>query len=81
MDQYYNANNYNESNSDTTVASLDRYPDDFATSPSPEQRRWLQQIIEDGPDINDDITRDETCKEYMSKFLNGTTDFKDTCQG
>lgn len=35
----------------------------------------------DPSDVNDDITRDETCKEYMSKFLNGTTDFKDECQG
>jgi len=31
--------------------------------------------------VNDDVTRDETCKTYMSKFLNGTTDFQDECQG
>jgi NhaP-type Na+/H+ or K+/H+ antiporter len=46
------------------------------------QRRLLRDIINNGPEvINDDITRDETCKEYMSKFLNGTTDVKDECEG
>lgn len=49
----------------------------FYQPPSQQQQEWnrrfLQAVIEDGPDINDDITRDSTCKEYMSKFLNGTT--------
>lgn len=33
------------------------------------------------PPVPPDITPDETCKEYIFKFLNGTTDFKDECQG
>ena len=41
--------------------------------------RFLE-AIEDAPDIDDDITRDETCREYIMKFLNGTTDAKDECQ-
>lgn len=32
-------------------------------------------------DINDDATRDGTCKEYLYNFLNGTTDAKDECDG
>ena len=31
--------------------------------------------------INDDFTRDATCREYLIHFLNGTTDAKDECQG
>jgi NhaP-type Na+/H+ or K+/H+ antiporter len=31
--------------------------------------------------IDDDITRDQTCREYLMNFLNGTTDAKDECQG
>lgn len=46
-----------------------------------QRRRFLQAIVQDAPDINDDVTRDQTCKEYMNKFLNGTTDFKDECHG
>ena len=33
------------------------------------------------PAINDDSTRDETCRKYLFSFLNGTTDSKDECQG
>lgn len=36
--------------------------------------------IEDTPIIDDDITRDETCRQYLMNFMNGTTDFKDECQ-
>lgn len=81
--QQYSASN--KRSSTAAAAQLDRLPDAYYYAPpaQPQQRRWLQEIIKDGdgPAINDDITRDETCKEYMSKFLNGTTDFKDTCQG
>jgi NhaP-type Na+/H+ or K+/H+ antiporter len=31
--------------------------------------------------ISDDTKRDGVCKEYLVKFLNGTTDAKDECQG
>ena len=42
------------------------------------ESRFLEEIMADGPDdITDDFTRDETCKEFMSKFLNGTTDDRD----
>jgi len=30
--------------------------------------------------IDDDITRDDTCRDYLMNFLNGTTDSKDECQ-
>lgn len=49
-----------------------------------EHQRFLEAIFQEKPHfevVNDDVTRDETCKEYMSKFLNGTTDFQDECQG
>jgi len=36
---------------------------------------------QDAPTIDDDFTRDETCREYLVNFLNGTTDAKDECQG
>ena len=29
--------------------------------------------------IDDDITRDDACKDYLENFLNGTTDTKDEC--
>jgi len=38
-------------------------------------------VEEDEPAIDDDITRDETCRKYLVNFLNGTTDAKDECQG
>lgn len=31
--------------------------------------------------IDDDATRDETCREYLLNFLNGTTDEHDECDG
>jgi len=31
--------------------------------------------------MDDDYTRDETCRQYLVNFLNGTTDAKDECQG
>jgi hypothetical protein len=31
--------------------------------------------------IDDDETRDETCREYLLNFLNGTTDERDECDG
>lgn len=31
--------------------------------------------------IDDDQTRDETCRAYILKFLNGTTDERDECDG
>lgn len=39
--------------------------------------------VNDSPNqsIDDDITRDQTCREYLMNFLNGTTDAKDECQG
>jgi hypothetical protein len=30
--------------------------------------------------FDDDITRDDVCRDYLTNFLNGTTDSKDTCQ-
>jgi NhaP-type Na+/H+ or K+/H+ antiporter len=33
------------------------------------------------PNIDDDVTRDDTCRRYLMNFLNGTTDAKDECQG
>jgi hypothetical protein len=30
--------------------------------------------------FDDDITRNDVCRDYLSNFLNGTTDSKDTCQ-
>jgi NhaP-type Na+/H+ or K+/H+ antiporter len=35
----------------------------------------------DAPHIDDDATRTETCKQFLYKFLNGTTDARDECQG
>ena len=34
-----------------------------------------------GDTMDDDITRDQTCRQYLRNFLNGTTDAKDVCQG
>jgi len=31
--------------------------------------------------VDDDQTRDETCRKYLLNFLNGTTDEKDECDG
>mmetsp|Transcript_26080 Transcript_26080/g.71825 ORF Transcript_26080/g.71825 Transcript_26080/m.71825 type:complete len:730 (-) Transcript_26080:49-2238(-) len=31
--------------------------------------------------IDDDETRDDTCRDYLMKFLNGTTDANDECSG
>ena len=31
--------------------------------------------------IDDDVTRDETCRKYLLNFLNGTTDSQDQCHG
>jgi hypothetical protein len=31
--------------------------------------------------VDDDYTRDETCRKYLFNFLNGTTDARDECQG
>lgn len=61
------------------AATLDAFYEPPSKQQQDLQRRFLQEIILDGSDINDDITRDATCKEYMSKFLNGTTDFRDEC--
>ncbi|GKY99990.1 hypothetical protein MPSEU_000952500 [Mayamaea pseudoterrestris] len=38
----------------------------------------LKSAKEDGR-IDDDITRDDACRNYLMNFLNGTTDFKDEC--
>ena len=62
-------------------ATLDAFYDPPSKQRQHQQRRLWEDITAEGPDINDDITRDETCKQYMSKFLNGTTDFKDECVG
>jgi NhaP-type Na+/H+ or K+/H+ antiporter len=43
--------------------------------------RLLVQVLQESPAIDDDITRDQTCRDYLMNFLNGTTDGKDTCQG
>jgi len=45
--------------------------------------RILEEAIKNAPDANidDDITRDETCRRYLMNFLNGTTDANDECQG
>lgn len=40
---------------------------------------FLEQ--DDPNQINDDITRDKVCSEYLLNFLNGTTDANDVCQG
>ena len=37
--------------------------------------------VGDAPPITDDATRDETCRQYIVNFLNGTTDAKDECDG
>ena len=70
----------------TATADLEAYgyhgqPPSSSSTQQQQQQRFLREILETGPDLNDDVTRDETCKEYMSKFLNGTTDFQDECQG
>ena len=52
------------------------------TTKQEEQRRFLQEVLDiNVVPVNDDVTRDEQCKSYMEKFLNGTTDFQDECQG
>ena len=33
-----------------------------------------------GNHIDDDLTRDDVCRDYLMNFLNGTTDAKDECQ-
>jgi hypothetical protein len=57
---------------ESEVARLQPLPGTYTPSLQEQelQRRFLRDIIDKGPDINDDITRDETCKQYMSKFLN-----------
>jgi Sodium/hydrogen exchanger family len=47
--------------------------------------RWLIVEKESGGGsssgaIDDDITRDDVCSDYLTNFLNGTTDSKDICQ-
>ena len=34
---------------------------------------------DDSKSIDDDITRDDACRDYLMNFLNGTTDAKDEC--
>lgn len=41
----------------------------------------IPSAIDAQPSIDDDFTRDETCRKYLVNFLNGTTDAKDECQG
>ena len=36
---------------------------------------------DEGDTTTDDVTRDDTCKNYLMQFLNGMTDFKDECVG
>lgn len=43
-------------------------------------RRFLLQVEASDKTIDDDITRDDTCRDYLMNFLNGTTDAKDECQ-
>jgi hypothetical protein len=47
--------------------------------------RILEEVANDNLDvdesIDDDKTRDQTCREYLMNFLNGTTDAKDECDG
>jgi Sodium/hydrogen exchanger family len=51
---------------------------------SPPPPRWLVVEKESGGGssgtIDDDITRDDVCSDYLTNFLNGTTDSKDICQ-
>jgi NhaP-type Na+/H+ or K+/H+ antiporter len=57
----------------------------------PTQRHLVKQQLQQqqesvfpifsAPAIDDDFTRDETCRKYLVNFLNGTTDAKDECQG
>jgi Sodium/hydrogen exchanger family len=45
--------------------------------------RWLMVDKDAGGasgTIDDDITRDDVCSDYLTNFLNGTTDSKDICQ-
>ena len=47
----------------------------------PDPRRHRQLLLQSSSsNIDDDITRDDVCREYLTNFLNGTTDAKDTCQ-
>jgi len=46
------------------------------SSSSSSSSSFIQKSI-----IDDDETRDETCKHYLMNFLNGTTDAKDDCDG
>jgi len=51
---------------------------------SPSSSSSLSILIDkDSPDksTDDDYTRDETCRQYLVNFLNGTTDASDECQG
>lgn len=41
---------------------------------------WSHDLFNDNP-ITDDSKRDATCAQYLVKFLNGTTDANDECQG
>lgn len=43
--------------------------------------QYPQRLQENQASIDDDTKRDGVCKEYLVKFLNGTTDAKDECQG
>lgn len=47
-----------------------------ASSSQHQSHRLLQQP----KPIDDDITRDDVCRDYLMNFLNGTTDAKDECQ-
>lgn len=42
--------------------------------------RFLVNINEDSPTLDDDNTRSGICKRYLMNFLNGTTDARDQCQ-
>jgi NhaP-type Na+/H+ or K+/H+ antiporter len=61
--------------SSTTAGDNLSDTDTRITNTSPQQ----SPATPDG--INDDVTRDSTCREYLFHFLNGTTDAKDECQG
>lgn len=40
----------------------------------------MTRVLQGDRSIDDDVTRDDTCHDFLVNFLNGTTDAKDECQ-
>lgn len=60
--------------------SAHRYRDDKSWASIPLDDYKNDDLVGE-QSVDDDITRDDTCRKYLMNFLNGTTDAKDECEG